>query len=60
MIGSSRERSVGRGWSWRVGARLGEGWVMVGWGRGKGRTSKTLLHKDCRLGSVRNLTTSPC
>lgn len=25
MIGSSRERSVGRGWSWRVGARLGEG-----------------------------------
>ena len=28
--------------------------------RGWRKNSKTLFHKDCSLGSVRNLTTSPC
>ena len=30
------------------------------WPRELNSSTKTLLHKDCSLGSVRNLTTSPC
>ena len=41
------------------------GWGVGKGGRGRERerensNSKTLFYKDCSLGSVKNLTTSPC